>query len=286
MCLGCNTPCALGQDVPSWLRAARAEAVARGATPHAVDEIRQRGEAHASPHAKPVDRMVWSAVREALQTEVRGRTDVVYVPSCTALAREPRIVFAVVTVLQAAGVPLRVVHPGCCGGAFADLGLTELAERLGAEMRQAIEAANGRRVVTDGPVCARTLDAIPFAVVADELLRDGALHPRRIAARVAYHDPCTLGRDLGRYDEPRRVLASVVEEIVEFPHAREHTLCCGGGAGLPATHPRASRAMAAERLAEIEEVDMIVSACAGCKRQLGIGDIPVRDLAEVLAVAL
>jgi Fe-S oxidoreductase len=44
--------------------------------------------------------------------------------------------------------------------------------------------------------------------------------------------------------------------------------------------------MAAERLAEIEEVDMIVSACAGCKRQLGIGDIPVRDLAEVLAVAL
>ncbi len=40
MCLGCNTYCALDQDVPAYIREARAEAVDRGAAPGVVMTMR------------------------------------------------------------------------------------------------------------------------------------------------------------------------------------------------------------------------------------------------------
>jgi Fe-S oxidoreductase len=271
MCGACKTPCALDVDVPAWLRPARAEAVALGAAPAAVTEIAQRAEETGSPYG----------VRF---TAPSGEGDVAYVPSCTTVARTPEVMVAVLAVLESAGVRARVVHPGCCGGALDDLGCTDLASRLHARMSDAIGDASA--VVTDGPLCARWLDAIPFAIYADGLIAEGRLTPRRGVERAAYHDPCVLGRHLGRYDEPRRVLAAIFGELVELPYTRERARCSGGGAGLPATDPDASAAIAAERVAEIREAgaDVVVSACPRCKVQLR--DAGVRDIAEVLAEAL
>lgn len=288
MCRRCNTYCDLDQDVPAYIREARGEAVRRGTAPEAVFEVDRRISGTGSPYGVDVSDEVAAAIREAMQTEAPGPTDVVYVPSCTALAREPGIVQAVVSVLQGAGVGVRVIHPGCCGGFAADLGLAETAEDLDREMREAIDRANGRRVVTDDPLCARHLGAVPFAVVADELLADGRLTPRRDRRAVAYHDPCFLGRHLGVYDEPRRVLERVAGTPIEVRHNRNDARCSGGGAGLPQTHPEAARAIAAERLeeAEVAGAEVVVSACPRCKVSLQEGELPVRDLAEVLVVAL
>jgi Fe-S oxidoreductase len=55
-----------------------------------------------------------------------------------------------------------------------------------------------------------------------------------LGARVAYHDPCGLGRanDNHIYDEPRRVLQAIPGlELVEMGHSRSTSICCGGGGG-------------------------------------------------------
>jgi Fe-S oxidoreductase len=52
--------------------------------------------------------------------------------------------------------------------------------------------------------------------------------------RVTFHDSCNPARAMGLFDEPRYVLRNVCNHFVDMPEntIREHTFCCGGGAGL------------------------------------------------------
>ena len=53
-----------------------------------------------------------------------------------------------------------------------------------------------------------------------------------VNARVAYHDPCYLGRENNIYDEPRALLKAIPGvTLVELSHNHKTSLCCGGGGG-------------------------------------------------------
>ncbi len=68
--------------------------------------------------------------------------------------------------------------------------------------------------------------------LAGRLDRLQPLLTREIPARVAFHDPCYLGRANGIYEDPRRLLTAVPGvELVEMLHTRETSICCGGGGG-------------------------------------------------------
>jgi Fe-S oxidoreductase len=104
-----------------------------------------------------------------------------------------------------------------------------------------------------------------------ELLIDGRLTPRTESQRVAYHDPCDLGRNSGEYDAPRAVLAALPGvELVEMADAREAALCCGGGGNLEAVDAELSATIANRRLAQALETGAtaLVTSCQQCKRTL------------------
>ena len=66
---------------------------------------------------------------------------------------------------------------------------------------------------------------------------------------LRWHDPCQLGRGLGRYDEPRAVLTRLIGRAPEeFAERRERAACSGAGGLVPVTLPEVSDEIADRRL--------------------------------------
>ncbi len=120
-------------------------------------------------------------------------------------------------------------------------------------------------------------------------------YPRKV--KVAYHDPCQLGRYMGLIEQPRAVLRAVenVELVEPEWTSGEWSTCCGGGGGFEVVFPDMSRTLAVNRAAELAETgaEIIATQCPGCIMQLRSGlkelkkvDIEVVDLASLLARSL
>ncbi len=87
--------------------------------------------------------------------------------------------------------------------------------------------------------------------------------------RVAFHDPCFLGRHNLDYQSARTILSSLPGvEIAEMDRNRENALCCGGGGGniftdmLSGGDDQAGRARCREAAAA--GADILTVACPAC----------------------
>jgi len=122
-----------------------------------------------------------------------------------------------------------------------------------------------------------------------------------VKAKVAYHDPCYLGRANGIYDQPRAILQAIPGlELVEMSHNHQNSLCCGGGGGgmwldgfqWEKAHVRLSEWRVSEALAAGAEI--LAVACPyesprfedAAKTVPGAGQLKVRDIAELLVEAM
>jgi len=122
-----------------------------------------------------------------------------------------------------------------------------------------------------------------------------------VKAKVAYHDPCYLGRANGIYDQPRAILQAIPGiELVEMAHNHKNSLCCGGGGGgmwldgfqWEKAHVRLSEWRVNEAL--VAGADILAVACPyetprfedASKTVQGAGQLKVRDIAELLVEAM
>lgn len=165
---------------------------------------------------------------------------------------------------------------------------------------------------------ARVLHASEFLL---QLIQKGKLHLLNpIQKKVTYHDPCYLGRQSeapqdwqgeekrthgvmtyfvppkpvnygvhGVFDAPRQILQRIPGlKLVEMKRIREYAYCCGGGGGVPDTHPGVARSAARHRLEEARstEAEIMVTACQHCRRNLDQWQeddfMPVVDLVDLV----
>ncbi|MDH3190407.1 MAG: (Fe-S)-binding protein, partial [Acidimicrobiia bacterium] len=113
--------------------------------------------------------------------------------------------------------------------------------------------------------------------------------------RIAYHDPCYLGRHNDVYAAPREVIAGAGGvEVVEMPRNGTRALCCGAGGARFWMEEQTGKKVNIERAEEAlaTDADEIAVACPFCfvmlddgVKELG-GEVPVRDLALILADGL
>ena len=207
-----------------------------------------------------------------------SNADVLYYIGCTARYRVPEIADAMLAIFNKLGIKYQVMdEEWCCGSVLFRTGQVEAAEELVAHNVEEIKKSGAKTVVFTCPGCMKTFKN-NYPDMGVELVHATEFLARRLGngmnlnkgdMKVAYHDPCHLGRDLGIYDEPRAVLSEVAE-IKSMKREREQAWCCGSGGGVKSAYDDFALWCATERLKEAREAgaEALVSACPFCKRNL------------------
>jgi len=322
-CWACVPRCPMDVRPPEVFSALRAKAIEEGTVPDRfakpLFDALQNVHRYGNPWGYPArDRLRWAAGMEP-ELELKKaseRAELLYYVGCSP-SYDPRvqgIPRALVKIFERAGLDFGLLgeEERCCGDAVRWLGEEGLFLALAGENAAQFNEYKPQRIVTTSPHCYSVFkrdypelegEVLHYTQLLAELIADGRLPlaegpEAEVKVRVAYHDPCYLGRRSGIYEEPRSVLSALPGvELVELPRSRERALCCGGGGGRFWLGVELEK----ERLSELRikealqaGAQLLVTACPFClinlreaAKTLGLEDkIKVVDLAELVSERL
>jgi len=235
---------------------------------------------------------------------LKSTGDVLYFAGCSTSLLFPENASKVVTILRSIGVEPAYLGQAerCCGSTARKLGDDVLSREKAEGCFKDFKEAGAKTVVTSCPGCASALsrhkdlrekykvDVKHISQFLGERMPGLRLAKLEGLGALAYHDPCDLGRELGVYDEPRRLIESVSGAApIEMPRSRNQSACCGSGAGVRTGYPDLADAIALERveMARASGAETLVTACPWCVQSLrecqkGCGGIEVLDLVELI----
>lgn len=245
----------------------------------------------------------WS---EGLALPTKG--DLLFFAGCSTSLIFPESAVRAVRLLRACGVEPAYLGTSekCCGSTVRKLGEEALAREKVEQCFSDFSRAGAKAVVTSCPGCASALNhyadlvekhriqVLHISQFLDGRLTPSDLLPVRGLGTVAYHDPCDLGRGLGAYDPPRRLLESALESPpVEMGRTRATSACCGSGSGVKSAYSSLAAEIGRDRLQMAVEAgaNTVVTACPWCVQNLrdcqgGREKVRVMDLLELLDSAL
>jgi Fe-S oxidoreductase len=198
----------------------------------------------------------------------------------------------------------------CCGDHMLRMGEKGLFEELAAHNLEMFRKFSAAKIVTLSPHCYNTfkndkpyadakLNVEHYTQFLAEAIKNGRIKPTKpVKRKVAYHDPCFLGKRNEIYEAPRQILRAINGlELVEMRRTRQSSFCCGGGAGRVWTEDAPpEKRPCVERVKEALElgVDTIAVACPYCITTLEDAvkvldvenKIIIRDILELLKEAL
>lgn len=226
--------------------------------------------------------------------------------------RNTAVSVALARLLHTAGIDFAILGSKevCTGDPARRSGNEFVFQQLALKNIATFEEVGVTKVITQ---CAHCFNAIAneypqfgggYEVVHHSQLLSRLLTERRLPdpvkadgerKKIAFHDPCYLGRHNDIYLAPREAIAGAGGiDVIEMPRHGTRALCCGAGGGRFWMEEQTGRKVNIERAEEAlaTDADEIAVACPFCLvmlddgvKELG-GDVPVRDLALILADGL
>ncbi|MGQ9722192.1 MAG: (Fe-S)-binding protein [Candidatus Jordarchaeum sp.] len=225
---------------------------------------------------------------------------------CTIPYRLPEVARSAAGVLETLNIKFRVFPEDelCCGGVLYRVGLASKTRELMEHNLKMIEAAGIKRLLFACPGCYETFKSIypklggklnfeaqHMVEFLSELLDNDKIRFDESHQQVTYHDPCHLGRLMGVYEQPRRILKAIPGlKLVEMDRKMDNSWCCGAGGGVKAAFQDFAMWAARERLEEAKTInsELLLTACPFCELNLKdsaeeCGKYPqVKDILELV----
>jgi len=313
-CNNCVKQCPRGVEIIDVMRALRRVVTELGIAkvPDSLRITVKNISATGNPLGEPAEnRANWARdLNVKLHTK---ESEILYFPCCIP-EYDPsvqRVARAAVSILKKANVDFGILgsKANCCGESARKAGSEGLFQSLAQSNISAFAEAGVHKVVTTSPHCYHTFkneypklggsfEVVHLSQYLLDLIKQGRLSfTKEVNKRVAYHDPCYLGRHNDIYDEPRAVLNSIPGlELVELPYYRENSLCCGGGGGRIWMETKKGERFADLRIEQAMEsgASILAVACPYClcnfeDSVLTLGkseSIEIRDIAELVQEAI
>lgn len=227
--------------------------------------------------------------------------------------RAQRITRSIAAILDHVGIKWAVLgtEESCTGDPAKRAGNEFLFQMQAMTNIEVLNAYNVKKIVTGCPHCFNTLkNEYPGLGGKYEVIHHTELIAQLIAAnklavaeggsfrgkRIAFHDPCYLGRGNGVYEAPRIALEQLDADLVEMKRCRSNGLCCGaGGAQMFKEPEKGKKDVNMERMDDVldAKAEIVAAACPFCMTMLRDGvksagkeqDIDVLDIAEITAKA-
>ncbi|MDF1531570.1 MAG: (Fe-S)-binding protein [Methanosarcinales archaeon] len=292
-CGVCGTVCPAGLNTIEMWEATRQQLVLRGNGPYGKQSLFPKliGDMH-NPYMKDQkDRLLWVPD----DVEIADNADVAYFTGCTAGFNMQVLAVSTARVLNKLGVPFTMLGEDewCCGSALIRTGQPHIGDTpKGAAIHnvEALEAKGVKKVLFACAGCFRaaTIDwphlmgrkpnfeVVHLADFLAEQVEQGKITWEKTldGKTITYHDPCHLGRHVGVFEGPRKVISSMPgANFVEMERNRDLQRCCGAGGGVKAGIPDLALGVATARIKDALDVkaDILSSACPFCRRNLGDG---------------
>jgi heterodisulfide reductase subunit D len=188
-------------------------------------------------------------------------------------------------VLQKIGLDIYVLRDeGSCGADLYDLGFIDELKGLLERKFELINLLADKNLIfidphtqefvlrnwqqyvrTDKKLVGKHLSEVVLSVLKRSKIR--IRNVGKIA--VSYHDPCLLGRGLGIYEFPRKLITFFKGvTLLEMERNRKNSYCCGSGDGTRGkAFPKYSEWVARERFEEFKKTgaDVLITSCPYCK---------------------
>jgi Fe-S oxidoreductase/nitrate reductase gamma subunit len=227
------------------------------------------------------------------------------------IERNQKITRATAQLLAHAGVKFAILgrEEKCCGDPARRIGNEFLFESLAKESVATLRKYRVKKIVTPCPHCFNAVkneyprhggdfEVYHHSEYLAKLVDEGRLKPiSESGKKIAFHDPCYLGRQNGVFDEPRQLVSvSSGQGPLEMQRSRASSFCCGGGGGMSFVEEppglRVNQERAREALAT--GADVVAVACPFCMTMMedgvnarkGENDVCVKDVSELLLQAL
>jgi Fe-S oxidoreductase len=252
-------------------------------------------------------RMDWAAGKEVPTLDDKPDAEYLLWVGCAG-AYDDRIkkqTLALVDILTEGGVDFAVLglEEGCTGDPARRTGNEMLYQMQAQQNVETMNAKKVKKVITACPHCLHTIkneypqlggkfEVLHHTQMIRQLVDSGKVVIEKASdgtKRVAFHDPCYLGRWNGEYEAPRQLLDGVAEERVELPRNKEHGFCCGAGGGRMWMEEKIGTRVNHNRVDEVLDsgADTVATACPFCTIMLkdGVDDRGASDKVQVINVS-
>jgi Fe-S oxidoreductase len=223
-----------------------------------------------------------------------GKADIIYFAGCMTHLT-PSVMRAMTGIMKKAGLNylhLDAEKTVCCGRPFMLAGKNEQAAIMMEMNKKTIENSAAKLLVTSCPICYRIfLEEYGLSIKVQhhsqfllDLIKRGKIPLQAYFHKVAYHDPCDLGRGTGEYKAPRELLSKVAD-LVHVSQQNNNSMCCGGSLGMFSMPLEQRDAITKEALNNLMAYspEYLATACPLCKKTFSkLSTVEVKDISELV----